>query len=102
VGQLATSRDGRGCAARHVERVRLAQLSTIAEVAVQLRVSHDTAAGRLRQASRLVKSFGNTFAAAQAGEISMLHAINVLDATRDLDPETASNVEKSVLEKAPS
>jgi hypothetical protein len=88
--------------ARHIEQEQLAQLSITAEVAVQLRISHDTAAGRLRQASRLVNSFGNTFAAVQAGEISMLHAINLLDATASLDPEVAAAVEKRVLEKAPS
>ncbi|HEY2272779.1 MAG TPA: hypothetical protein VGH30_08390, partial [Jatrophihabitantaceae bacterium] len=47
---------------RHLESSELAQLSIVAEVACTLRICHDTAASRMRNASRLVNSFGNTFA----------------------------------------
>jgi hypothetical protein len=66
-----------------------------------LRISYETAASRLRDASRLMNSFGNTFALLRAGEISFRHTAVLLDATVKLDPQIASEVEKSVLEKAP-
>ncbi|HEY2273692.1 MAG TPA: DUF222 domain-containing protein, partial [Jatrophihabitantaceae bacterium] len=86
---------------RHLGATELAQMSITQEVACRLRISYDTAATRMRQASRLVNSFGNTFALLRAGEISFRHTTALLDATALLDPAVAGEVEKRVLEKAP-
>jgi hypothetical protein len=71
------------------------------EVGLMLRLSPGGAAWRVGEARQLVEEFPATFAALQAGAISLVKARIIAEGCADLDAAAAAVVEQKVLPRAP-
>jgi len=75
--------------------------SARAEVGLVLSLAPGSTAWRVADAQRLVEDFPATFAALQAGEITLVKARIIADGCADLGPDAAAAVERRVLPRAP-
>lgn len=76
-------------------------LETQEQVACALRVSPESAGGRLTQAQQLTERFPSTLSLLAGGEVQFMHVKALLDHTVNLDDEVAGRVEAMVLPKLP-
>jgi hypothetical protein len=87
--------------ARVQDPVELARMSVTADLAGALRWSHDYAAARMDEATKLVTQLPATVAALAGGRVSLRHAQALAHATIGLPPTVIGKIEKTVLERAP-
>jgi hypothetical protein len=77
-------------------------LETQEQVACALRISPDTAGGRLVEAQQLTARFPDTLALLAGGQVQIMHLKALLEHTATLDDEVAARVEALVLPKLPT
>ncbi|MFC1399794.1 MULTISPECIES: HNH endonuclease signature motif containing protein [Streptacidiphilus] len=77
-------------------------LETQEQVACALRISPDTARGRLVEAQQLTARFPAALGLLAGGQVQIMHLKALLEHTAALDDETATRVEALVLPKLPT